>query len=72
MPAPSTKLGPAQNETAGISPGTGGVMPPAQSDPQAGTAVGTGSRPQASAYPIKTTAPSDAKTLGRDVPGSLK
>ena len=72
MPAPSTNLGPAKDATAGISPGTGGVMPPAQSDPLVGSPIGTGSRPRASMYPIKTSAPANAQTLGRDPGGSLK
>jgi len=36
------------------------------------TAVGSGSRPTPSKYKIMTSAPSNPKTLGRDVPGSLK
>jgi hypothetical protein len=36
------------------------------------TRAGTSSRPgQASRYPIKTTAPSEPLTLGRDTPDSL-
>lgn len=36
------------------------------------TAVGSGSRPTPSKYKIETSAPKNAHTLGRDVPGSLK
>lgn len=60
------------NGGAGISPATGGVMAPAQSDPPVSMPIGSGSRPGKSRYPIETTAPADAKTQGRDVPGSLK
>lgn len=35
-------------------------------------AAGTGSRPVPSKYKIETSAPEDAHTQGRDVPGSLK
>ena len=36
------------------------------------TNVGSGSRPTKSMIPIPTSAPMNAHTLGRDVPGSLK
>lgn len=60
------------NGGAGISPSTGGVMPSAQSNPPVNVPIGTGSRPGKSRYPIETTAPADAKTMGRSVPGALK
>lgn len=36
------------------------------------TSVGSGSRPTPSKIKIPTSAPENAHTLGRDVPGSLK
>ena len=36
------------------------------------TSVGSGSRPTSSKFKIATSAPEDAHTQGRDVPGSLK
>lgn len=45
--------------------------PPQTSAPQ-NTAVGSGSRPTPSRIKIKTSAPENPKTLGRDVPGALK
>jgi len=63
---------PKSHSGAGISPGHGGVQPPAQSSPTSYTPAGTGSRPGKSAYPIDTTAPKDPKGLdGRKTPGAL-
>lgn len=45
---------------------------PMQTSRPQNTAVGSGSRPTKSMVTIPTSAPMDPKTLGRDVPGSLK
>jgi hypothetical protein len=46
---------------------------PGSSEPPQNTAVGSGSRPTRSMYPIPTGLDGiDPHTLGRDVPGSLK
>lgn len=50
----------------------GGVKAPAQSSREQHTAVGSGSRPVPSKIKIESSAPTNPKTLGRDVPGSLK
>lgn len=51
----------------------GGVKPAdtRTSSPQ-NTSVGSGSRPTGGKIAIPTSAPTNPKTLGRDVPGSLK
>lgn len=50
-----------------------GCQPPSKgtSAPQ-NTSVGSGSRPTKSKIDIASSAPKDAYTLGRDVPGALK
>lgn len=50
----------------------GSVKAPAQTSASQNTAVGSGSRPTPSRIKIDTSAPENPKTLGRDVPGSLK
>jgi hypothetical protein len=50
----------------------GGLKAPAQSSRPQNTAVGSGSRPTPSKIEIKSSAPMDPHTLGRDTPGSLK
>lgn len=50
----------------------GGVKAPAQSSRSQDTSVGSGSRPVPSKIKIESSAPTNPKTLGRDVPGSLK
>lgn len=53
----------------GPQPSKGGIGV----DPPQNVAVGSGSRPTRSKYPIETSMTGvDPKTLGRDVPGSLK
>jgi hypothetical protein len=73
MALPATKLGPAENATAGISPSNGmGVQPPAQTSAKVFEPVGTGSRPVASRHPIPTSAPKDPHGLdGRKTPSAL-
>lgn len=51
---------------------TGGLKPPPQSSRPQNTAVGSGSRPTPSRIKIPSSAPANAHTQGRDVPGSLK
>lgn len=52
---------------------TMGQVNPGANEPPQNTAVGSGSRPTSSKYPIPTGMDGiDPKTLGRDVPGSLK
>jgi hypothetical protein len=74
MAMPATKLGAAENATAGISPSNGtGVMPMAQSSAKTFEPVGSGSRPGPSRFPIPTSAPKDALGLdGRRTPSALK
>lgn len=50
----------------------GGCKAPPQSSRPQNTAVGSGSRPVPSKIKIPSSAPMNAKTLGRDVPGSLR
>lgn len=56
-----------KNDKGGVRPpSTGGSMPQ-------NTATGSGSRPDnACKTTLDTSAPANPKTLGRDVPGSLK
>jgi hypothetical protein len=56
-----------------ISGGSKGVVKPSsESSTMKNTPVGTGSRPVPSRNKIETSAHENARTLGRDVPGSLK
>ena len=72
MAMPATKLGPAENSSAGISGSVGGVMPPAQSSAKVFEPAGSGSRPGPSRYPIPTSAPRDPHGLdGRKTPSAL-
>ncbi|HEV2097804.1 MAG TPA: hypothetical protein VGR45_02630 [Stellaceae bacterium] len=53
----------------GEQPSKGGIG----KDPKQNVEAGSGSRPTRSMYPIETSMTGiDPKTLGRDVPGSLK
>ncbi len=61
--------------------GTGGLfhsVPPGMKPKSVGGSaktfqpVGSTSRPVKSVHPIESSAPMDAHTMGRDVPGSLK
>ena len=45
---------------------------PQKSSAQVSIQAGSGSRPTPSKYKIATSAPENPRTLGRDVPGSLK
>ena len=74
MAMPATKLGPAENSSAGISPSNGmGVQPMAQSSAKVYEPVGSGSRPGPSRFPIPTSAPKDPLGLdGRRTPSALK
>jgi hypothetical protein len=51
---------------------TGGLKAPAQTSAPQNTAVGSGSRPTPSRIKIKSSAPENAHSQGRDVPGSLR
>jgi len=44
---------------------------PPQSSSKMSTNVGSGSRPTTSRFPIKTSAPENPRTLGRETPGAL-
>ena len=48
------------------------MMEPKGSSAPQNTSVGSGSRPTSSKMPIMTSAPDNAKTLGRDPGGALK
>jgi len=50
----------------------GGVTPPPQTSRMNNYAVGSGSRPVPSKVKIESSAPENARTLGRDVPGWLR
>jgi len=54
-----------------IISGSPTLKAPAQSSASQNTSVGSGSRPTASRFKIKTSAPSDPRGLGRMVPGAL-
>jgi hypothetical protein len=73
MAMPATKLGPAKEATASISPSNGmGVQPVAQSSAKTWEPAGSGSRPGPSRYPIPTSAAKDPHGLdGRKTPSAL-
>lgn len=56
----------------GIISDSPSVKPPPQTSSRTHVDAGSGSRPTPSKYKIDTSAPANPKTLGRDVPGSLK
>ena len=66
-------MNPSQTNGAGISPSPSIVIDgqrPLSSNMD--TSVGSGSRPMKSSYPIETSAPVDARTMGRAPDGWLK
>ena len=70
---PATKIGPAKDMSAGISPSNGmGVQPPAQSSAKVFEPAGSGSRPGPSRFQTPTSAPRDPHGLdGRKTPSAL-
>ena len=60
------------SDSAGISPGKGGVMPPSQTSSPSYTPAGSGSRPGPSKFPIETSAPADPRTMKNPPEGWLK
>lgn len=55
-----------------ISPSNGSMPQEKGNSASQNTSVGSGSRPTTSKMPIKTSAPANPHTLGRDPGGSLK
>lgn len=55
-----------------ISPSNGSIPQEKGNSAKQNTSVGSGSRPTKSSMPIKTSAPMNPHTLGRDPGGSLK